>query len=955
MGGLTSAMGLGIVLTLKDQVSAGLASIQQKLLAFKGVSKDMVQSFDEGARQMIGGFASIMAGFGAFNAIDRMFGGSVAVSRSFEMAMARVQAVSGATREEFEKLTSQAKEMGRTTKFTAMDAAGGQENLIRTGRSVADTLRMLPSALKLASAEGLTITEASDMISSSLRMFKMEAQEAPRVAAVLANASRSTAADSRSLYQALSYSGGTMGQTLGYSLEESVAMLGVLHNAVQRGSRAGTGLNQVMTELVNPKKLAKLEDLGIQTRSDSGEVLPAEMILAQLGNLKKTMGSRDFLGALSPILPTRARNAGNALIEALDEADNEYEKLLAKLRAEQTAADEMASIMDNTSQGAMFRLQSATEALRIAIGDQLRDAYDWVIGKMADFKSWLAQLIEQHPILTKAVAGLVSGLLALVGTLLIVTGAMAIFAGSLKVWSFAKIAMSAYFASVKAQALSAISTLWKFSTPIMAAITLAYALKKAWDANLFGVRDLVDTIATSFDFASRADSNGLVELDEATYERLQKAGTLDSVSKMTMVFYRLRELLSGIAEGIKAPFTEIKNIFTGIADAISPIIENSKILLGLLGFDVSSQVDSWRSLGEMIGYCLGLLLLSGIAWKAWGIATTIINGITWSVSGLFGLIVANPIAAAIIGIIALIALLYIYWDDFANWIKGLFADVGYALEGLLELWISPFEMFMGIITLDWQRFTDGLKMMFEGVSKVILGTLQFISDLLQPIIDGITWVLDKLDVFHGSDRDQTNLNPNVGESNYQQYRDKLLSRGYVLDDKDRVMQLPVELAALEGDDNYKRGIEARLSELRNIPQAPESPKSQIEAITPQAPQLPQVLEVAQASTQAPVVSQPLQLPENSQHGGQSAGIIIRHEQNKASMTGEANAQAAAQNPPKVNVENDFNVKITSSSSDVNIDGEKVGSITHKYQENHELRQGIFGGWGSVAGAYGGAE
>ena len=114
MGGMTSALGLGIILTLQDRVSAGLASIQQKLLTFKGVSEDMVKSFDAGARQMIGGFMSMTAGKRVIGMIDDMFGTSVSVARSFEMAMARVRAVSGATGETFDALRNQALEKGKT-------------------------------------------------------------------------------------------------------------------------------------------------------------------------------------------------------------------------------------------------------------------------------------------------------------------------------------------------------------------------------------------------------------------------------------------------------------------------------------------------------------------------------------------------------------------------------------------------------------------------------------------------------------------------------------------------------------------------------------------------------------------------------------------------------------------------------------------------------------------------
>ena len=497
MGGLTNALGLGIVLTLKDQVSAGLAQLQARLQKFGNVSAEIMKRFDEGARQMVGGFASMIAGYKIFGSFDNMFGASVAVSRSFEMAMARVQAVSQATGETFNALREQALEMGRTTRFTAMDAAGAQETLIRTGRNAADTIAMLPSTLKLASAEGLTLAESADIVSSSLRMFNMDATQAARVANVFAETSRSTASDSRMLYQALSYSGGTMGQTLGYSFEQTMAMLGVLHNAVQRGSRAGTGLRQVISELVNPKKLDKLKALGIQTNDENGNILPAEAILMQLGKMKQSMPEgafRNFLAALTPIFPARAREAAIGLLnDFLKGVNSDYQKLLDKYAISNASID-MSNIMDNTSQGAMFRLQSATEALRIAIGDQLRDAYDWVINKMAIFKSWLTQLIRTHPTLTKAILGLIGTLTTLAGTFLIVTGAIMTIGGFVKMWQILGPAAKLALGMIKTGVVSALSSLWTMSTPILALIGLAYALYKAYQKNLWGIRDMFEAI-----------------------------------------------------------------------------------------------------------------------------------------------------------------------------------------------------------------------------------------------------------------------------------------------------------------------------------------------------------------------------------------------------------------------------------------------------------------------------
>ena len=69
-------------------------------------------------------------GFGVLNstiqgvttALAGAAGYSLKVGSDFEAQMSTVQAISGATGSDFEVLTEKAKEMGRTTKFTATEA-----------------------------------------------------------------------------------------------------------------------------------------------------------------------------------------------------------------------------------------------------------------------------------------------------------------------------------------------------------------------------------------------------------------------------------------------------------------------------------------------------------------------------------------------------------------------------------------------------------------------------------------------------------------------------------------------------------------------------------------------------------------------------------------------------------------------------------------------------------------
>ena len=117
MDAAMGAMGLGIVLTLRDQASSGLDKIKNKLSGLQGVTKEMVRNFDAGTKKIMGGIAMMWSGAKAFGAFNNLFGQSINTAASYEQAMARVAAVSGATGKGFEKLSAQARQLGRDTGF----------------------------------------------------------------------------------------------------------------------------------------------------------------------------------------------------------------------------------------------------------------------------------------------------------------------------------------------------------------------------------------------------------------------------------------------------------------------------------------------------------------------------------------------------------------------------------------------------------------------------------------------------------------------------------------------------------------------------------------------------------------------------------------------------------------------------------------------------------------------
>ena len=163
----------------------------------------MVKDFDASAKKVMAGIGMMWTGSKAFNAFNNLFGNSIQTAASFEQAMARVAAVSGAAGADFEKLSAQAKQLGRDIQFSASQAANAQELLARAGFQTNEIIQSMPGLLNMAAAEGMGLAEAADIAASSLRGFGMNAGEMTRVSNVLAQASASSNVSIASLGEAL--------------------------------------------------------------------------------------------------------------------------------------------------------------------------------------------------------------------------------------------------------------------------------------------------------------------------------------------------------------------------------------------------------------------------------------------------------------------------------------------------------------------------------------------------------------------------------------------------------------------------------------------------------------------------------------------------------------------------------------------------------------------------------
>ena len=822
MDAAMGAMGLGIVLTLRDQASNGLDKIRAKMSGLQGVTQKMVKDFDANAKKLMAGIGMMWTGSKVFNSFNNLFGSSIQTAANFEQAMAGVAAVSGATGADFERLSAQARQLGRDTQFSASQAANAQELLARAGFQTKEIIQSMPGLLNMAAAEGMGLAEAADIAASSLRGFGMDASEMTRVSNILAQASASSNVSIASLGEALK-NVAPDAKSLGLNIEQVSAMIGMLGNAGIKGGRAGTALASALSKISSPGSAAQkaLANLGVEIMTQTGDLRNFPDILSELSQAMRAqgLGSAQKGSILKELFGLTTKTEVQALMDAID--TGKLQELSAELLNVGDAAGTMAGKMNATYQGAMKRLESASEGLQIAIGNIFIPVKTWFIDKYASIKSAIAGFIENFPVISKAVLGGAGAIMTLVGSVLTLNGALMAAQGASKIWKLAMkssglsvtkalyapltrgfmyfkearqmgLAMSESFrytfAILRTQAGNSIKgmlqALWSIPGPIKLIVAALGLMAAAYKTNFAGFRDMITAISTGWKFALAASKDGILEVDEATAQQLEKAGLWDTVQNMGKVFFRVLEFFRGFKEGVVEALSFVSNAFSKLGDVFKPFITGGTAclkFLGILSPVVETQASSWRTVGKWVGYAVSALLPLVAVYKTITIATA-----AWSAAqAVLNIIMsANPIFLIIAAVAALVAAgwwLYNNWDKVVNaigaawdWLKNIFISGWEWIKSLFSFeWISSswdaacdavsagWELLKSLFNFDWlNNIFDGVISGWNKLVKVIkagwnkftkIFTLDSLKNIWQGLVTGWesvkTWILSGWESF----------------------------------------------------------------------------------------------------------------------------------------------------------------------------------------------------------------
>ena len=306
---------------------------RQEMLGIDGFTTRLGKSFKKFGASVSGAFVGLFAAQKLFQVLRDGFN----TIKDFEQQMAKVKAITGATSDDFEKLTNNAKELGKSTIFTAEEVGKLQEEYAKLGFSTAEILNATEATLNLATATSSDLAQSATIAGATIRGFGLDASEAGRVTDVMAKAFSGSALDLDKFGLAMAKVA-PVASTAGISLEKTTALLGKLTDAGFDASTSGTALRNIFIKL--EQNGLTLEQSFEKIRSATNPVAEAvELFDKRSASLALTLADNE--------------NAANEFTESLNNAEG--------------SAEDMANTVSDTLQGDIKALGSAWDGLILSI------------------------------------------------------------------------------------------------------------------------------------------------------------------------------------------------------------------------------------------------------------------------------------------------------------------------------------------------------------------------------------------------------------------------------------------------------------------------------------------------------------------------------------------------------------------------------------------------------------
>lgn len=521
------------------------------------------------------------------------FGAAIKVTANFDAEMQKVSAISGATGNDFDMLRDKAREMGEKTKFSATEAGQAMEYMAMAGWKTNDMIDGIDGIMSLAAASGEDLATTSDIVTDALTAMGYKAEDAGRLADVMAAASSNANTNVAMMGETFKYAA-AVGGSYGYTMEDIALATGLMANSGIKASQAGTSLRSIMTRLATDagasnKSLGALgtltEKLGVSFYEADGSMRSFRDVINDSRKAWKSLTAEEQANYAKKIA---GQNAITGWLALMNSSTEDVNKLSSAIDNSTGTAQEMSDVMQNSLSGQVEILKSQLAELAISAGDTLipmaRSAVS-VIQEIVDGFNKLDPETKNLVVKVGLVVAAVGPLLSMGGRLLIGIGQLMTFAPGL-VAAFGAVGgailpiiaivggavaagvilyknwdkISAYAKKVKTNVQQAWTQLK--TTVITNATNMKTGAMNAWNTMKTGVTTVANNLKTSVTTAVTGAKDSAIEKWETLksrtseiYESMRETAS----SKVDDIKQKLVSGFDSASDGVRSAVNDMKN------------------------------------------------------------------------------------------------------------------------------------------------------------------------------------------------------------------------------------------------------------------------------------------------------------------------------------------------------------------------------------------------------------
>lgn len=616
---------------------------------------------------------------------------AVKTAADYESAMSNVQAITGATGDDFKKLTQLGKDLGASTAWSAQECAEAMQYTGMAGWTAEENIAGLKGILDLASASGTDLARTSDIMTDAISAFGDTAGDSARYADVMTRACTSANVSVETLGESYKYCGAICG-TMGYSIEEVTASLATMGNMGIKGSQAGTTLKNAISNMAAPTKnmQAAMKDLNISITNQDGSMKSWGAVIKNLQGSFKGL-TQDQQAAYAKQLFGKESMAG--MLAIINTSTSDYNALADSIKNSGNAANDAAQTQLNNLNGQLTLLKSALEGAAITIGDKLLPYIKNAVGWVQKATDWFNGLSDAQVNMIMKFAGIA----AAIGPALLIFGKLVSTVG--KVYStFGKVTAAIYKAG---GVIGLITSPAGIVIAVLAGVAAAaFLIIKNWDKIKPVVMRVKDTFSSVMPQIKGVISNALNALSPVVK-------TIANVIKAAIPV---------VGKLFAAAFKFVGSTITKIMPYINRI---AKVIGSVLVFAVKAVSPVLSKMASTF---------SIVFTSVFNIVSKIVNKLK-PVFNVIGVVIKAAMAVVKTEFVAAFRIAANVVESAAGSIKQVISEITKVFSGILDF-IS------GVFTGNWKKAWVGVKEIFGGAFEALGGLCKVPINAVIGIING---------------------------------------------------------------------------------------------------------------------------------------------------------------------------------------------------------------------------